>query len=250
MISDDILKLLSERHKEDVFVAECKDGSTTMRNNYLRMDAWVMEKSWSHPRVIGYEIKVARGDFLGDKKWPKYLPLCNELYFAAPKGLIAPNELPAEVGLMEATQGRIITKKKAAYREVQIPESLFRYILMCRAKIGAEQTKNFRVDFWAKWLKEKEFTRDVGYRCSQKLARFHDEAKIKVKQCDEKLEMVKKYLDACQELGITSHTWNVKNKLQEMRDNFATLVPPEVNARIEDAIRVLKNLQATLGVQK
>ena len=62
-----------------------------------RIDAfgWRPGKSW------GYEIKVSRGDFLQDKKWKDYLQFCNYFYFLAPKGIIKPDELPKEIGLIE-----------------------------------------------------------------------------------------------------------------------------------------------------
>jgi len=55
-----IIKALQIKHSDCVFVPECKDGPTQSVSNFLRMDAWVMVKSWSHPRMIGYEVKVSR----------------------------------------------------------------------------------------------------------------------------------------------------------------------------------------------
>lgn len=55
------------------------------------------------PMARIYEIKISHGDFLRDLnagKYLRYLPECNQLYFAAPKGIIKPNEVPAETGLM------------------------------------------------------------------------------------------------------------------------------------------------------
>jgi len=48
-----------------------------------------------------FEIKSCRHDFIKDKKWQKYLPFCTQMYFAAPKGVIKAEELPAGVGLVE-----------------------------------------------------------------------------------------------------------------------------------------------------
>jgi hypothetical protein len=73
--SNDILKLLSEKHSEDVFVPECKNGSTWL-STHLRLDAWVMNRSWTKLKFTGYEIKVSRQDFLRDDthdiKWHNY----------------------------------------------------------------------------------------------------------------------------------------------------------------------------------
>ena len=138
IIAPMILDLLAAKHRGDVFVAECKTGPTTTANaHHLRMDAWVMRRSWAHPDTTGYEIKVSRGDFLRDDKWPAYLKYCNRFYFVCPPNMIAVNEVPAGCGLMWASKNAamLYTKIKAPRREVEIPENLWRYVLMCRASI-------------------------------------------------------------------------------------------------------------------
>jgi hypothetical protein len=56
-----LLKALAQRHKDDVFVPECKNGPT-QTGSHRRLDAWVMLKTWSPVTMIGYEIKVSRSD--------------------------------------------------------------------------------------------------------------------------------------------------------------------------------------------
>ncbi|MEE4201300.1 MmcB family DNA repair protein [Erythrobacter sp.] len=46
-------------------------------------------------QVVIVEIKVARGDLLGDGKWPDYLSFCDRFYWGVPPGLDrAPLETP------------------------------------------------------------------------------------------------------------------------------------------------------------
>jgi hypothetical protein len=90
--SGDIIKLLKTKHSEDIFVPECKDGPSG--SSFAMIDAWAMPRSWSHPAVTAYEIKISRSDFVRDNKWQKYLACCNLFYFVAPTGIIDPNELP------------------------------------------------------------------------------------------------------------------------------------------------------------
>jgi hypothetical protein len=152
-----LLNFLRQKHDADVFVPECKDGPTHY-TNYLRMDAWVMTRSWANPMSIVYEIKCSRNDFLNDQKWRNYLHYCNEFYFVTPKGTIQPNELPAEVGLLEGTTNlkRLICRKRAVYRDLEVPESVYRYILMCRARIVSEynpdMTREERLAMYVKRL--------------------------------------------------------------------------------------------------
>src|SRR6266511_4356021 len=112
----DIQAALRYRHSKDVLVEECNMGSA--HAGCRRLDAWVLLKTWSPWTTIGYEVKVDRGDFLRDRKWVDYLPVCHELYFACPAKQIQPEELPPEVGLLWTTSGqRLVTKRKAHRRQ-------------------------------------------------------------------------------------------------------------------------------------
>lgn len=135
-----LIDLLRVRHLGDVFVPECKDGGTWDRQ-HLRLDAWAMLRSWKPWTTIAYEVKVSRSDFIGDQKWPAYLPLCHELYFVCPAKLIDPTELPPSVGLLwtigQGTGQRLVCKRKAVRREpdVQALSRLMAYTLMSRSVI-------------------------------------------------------------------------------------------------------------------
>lgn len=172
MRSDQIMNLLATKHAEDVFVSECNDGPACY-GGHLRMDAWVMSKSWANPCVTVYEAKTSRGDFLKDEKWQRYLAYCNKFYFACPAGVILPEECPPEAGLMlvSANAGRVYTKKKAPYRQVTIPEQVYRYILMCRARITRDSQRSVqsKTDFWRQWLIERDERKDLGHAVSRKI---------------------------------------------------------------------------------
>jgi len=63
--------------------------------------------------VRGFEVKISRSDFLSDRKWPNYLPYVNYFYFATPPGLIKPEELPPEIGLLEIGAEKPFERVKA-----------------------------------------------------------------------------------------------------------------------------------------
>lgn len=93
-----------------------------------------MPYSWVKP-IIGYEVKISRGDFRRDRKWAGYLEYCNVFYFVTPWGLLQPEEIPAEAGLIWITKtgAGIRYQKKAPSRWWhQIPQSIFQYVLMWR----------------------------------------------------------------------------------------------------------------------
>lgn len=182
--SDAIVKLLATRHSKDVFVPECKDGPTHYVS-HMRLDAWTMNKSWAHPCATGYEIKVSRSDFLQDNKWHGYLPLCNQFYFVAPKGLIDVSELAPEAGLLavigKGHGTRLLTQKKAPHRDIELPEAIYRYILMCRVSVTEETFQmdvQERGDAWRRWLKEKKENQRLGWQVSRRIRERATEIEI------------------------------------------------------------------------
>lgn len=200
-----LLDLLATRHSEDVFIPECKDGPS-QGTSHLRLDARAMARSWSRPRVSGYEIKVSRSDFVKDEKWQFYLQYCNVFYFVCPYGLIQPNELPPEVGLLwgSSTGSRLFEKKKAAYREVVVPENMYRYILMGRVRVSKSRYESVqsRKEYWQRWLREREEDRELGYLVGKKIRELirkritevnikMDELKAQMRQYDNLIEFLK-----------------------------------------------------------
>lgn len=229
IISRDIVNLLAKKHSEDVFVKECKDGPTH-RGSHSRLDGWAMKRSWSKPLVVGYEIKVSRGDFLQDDKWPNYLGMCNQLYFVCPTGVIDPSEIPEGVGLMWASKNcaRLYTKRKAPHRDVEIPESVWRYVLMCRAVITRENQTGSEKQFWENWLKQKKIDQHFGWQVSSTLSRRIKEevfnAQEKNKQLESRLskydELIKflKSIDIDPTNNYGLSTWDIERKINKARE--------------------------------
>ncbi len=217
--------LLAAKHSKDVFVSECKDGPTQLVN-HLRLDGWAMRKSWSNPTTFGYEIKVSRSDFLNDRKWVDYLGLCNEFYFVCPTGLIEKDELPEQAGLLwvAKTGSRLFTKRKAPHREVEIPETLFRYILMCRAEIVREfyrpNEKKDRAQYWKNWLENRGEFHSIGYEVSKRMKTLYDRDVEDVRRTNRSLEKdietLREIRQFCEknDINIKSYTW--RNRLQEL----------------------------------
>ena len=109
-------KSLTQRIRE-----ACRYYAINVRQDSL----WMEEFSWGSGRfdlltvdlsdwvTRGFEIKVNRSDFVGDRKWHHYLPYVHFFWFATPVGLINVSELPPEVGLLEFDHHGLTVKKKA-----------------------------------------------------------------------------------------------------------------------------------------
>jgi hypothetical protein len=249
MKAKEILELLAVRHSDAVFVSECKDGPT-WGGPHMRLDAWVMKKSWSKPGAIGYEIKVSRSDFFQDDKWPAYLPLCNELYFVCPWGLIQKNETPEACGLLYVTKNgeKLRAVKKAPWRDVDVPEDLYRYILMHRAEIvsGAAHKPVSDREYWEKWLADKKSTLDLGRRVSVKLKACIEERVVAAEKQNEKLFLenqrlqgVKRELEA---LGVDCGSWfNDRHAARQIQEARAVIPPclPDDLVALSESLRAI-----------
>lgn len=127
-------------NKKYSFFGQVKTGRTAAaRDGELHiLDACAVRRSWSSPEIIGFEIKVSRGDFRGDEKWQNYLKFCNKLFFAAPRGLIKKSELPDGVGLVTVGgDGSLAWEKRALTLTppAAIPASIYQYLVYSRLEV-------------------------------------------------------------------------------------------------------------------
>jgi len=191
MTADDLVGLLQTRHSDAVFIAECNMSSAHAACR--RLDAWVLLKTWSPWTTIGYEVKVSRSDFLNDRKWTYYLPVCHEFYFVCPFKLIAPEELPQGVGLLWATGTgrRLVTKRKAVRRE---PDHmalavLMSYALMSRARIVGgmrEANGEGEVAYWRALLLEQRGERILGHVASRRIRQEVDDMRRRTREAEDR----------------------------------------------------------------
>jgi len=124
---------LATLHINDLFFDHVVLYNQFRSGNYGIVDSIGLDISSSNPIITGYEVKISRGDFLQDTKWPKYLPFCHCLYFACPAGLLKPTEIDDKAGLIYCySDKKARTIKKAPYRNTIIPANLFIYLLYHR----------------------------------------------------------------------------------------------------------------------
>lgn len=256
--ADVLLKALAQRHKDDVFVPECKNGPT-QTGSHRRLDAWVMLKTWSPVTMIGYEIKVSRSDWRRDEKIADYMGLCNFLNIVAPKGVVPVEELPSGVGLLElagtGTGSRLITKRRAARREIQVPASLLLYVLMCRTTIDAkgkdpEQRQRWRADSLRDWASGKEDRMKLHYSINQKIRDRFREAEDARQAAEQHASALQHIDDRIRELGFDPtqpiRAWEIEAKLRA----FDAAIPDHVLRAIERTERDMASVRASLEQMK
>lgn len=106
MKTAEIMEALRYRHQGDMLFPELRGGAGYGGQSNRYIDAWAMcvTPSKGNPRTA-YEIKTSRPDFLRELKKPAKrkaaLLFSNQFYFATPTGIVKPEELPPEAGLIE-----------------------------------------------------------------------------------------------------------------------------------------------------
>ena len=108
-----------------VFIPEFRIGTGYGKNNEQRLDAWAMELTDKMVRRA-FEVKVSRSDLLSElanpRKRARALLVSNEFWFATPPGLVKPDELPLEAGLIEVGQeGEWHVVEPAPWRDTPPP---------------------------------------------------------------------------------------------------------------------------------
>lgn len=233
----DIERAISVRHAQDVVVHQCKTGASYGGELGI-IDSWVMPRSWAHPDCTAYEIKVSRSDFLSDRKWHKYLDYCNYFYFVCPWKMIQPTEVPHGAGLvwLSQTGTKLFTKIKAPHRDVKIPESLFRYVLMGRTEVTRERSADSKKAYWEGWLEDKKLDHTFGYKVSEAIQERIRTEITEVRSKQHKLEQdidrykwVETYLS---ELGVSvrdgMYTWSFQDKVKEKMAEVRTGISQEL----------------------
>lgn len=141
----EIIKALFACHRErgDLFFAHVKTGASWVRKGHLHiLDGLGVKVSWSNPVFHGYEIKISRGDFKRDNKYPEYLPYCTAFSFVCPDKMVLKDEIPDGIGLIYyRADGSLRTVRKAVETQpdTELFNSMLRYLVYYRTGSDRQQ---------------------------------------------------------------------------------------------------------------
>lgn len=232
--AQEVKAAIAKRHAADLFFTEVKNGPTQIVNHHSKIDALAMKISWTNFTITGYEVKVARSDFLRDEKWRAYLPMCNQLYFAVAPGVCDPSEVPEVCGLVTVTQkGALRTVRKAPWRDIDPPVEMFMYLMFNYigayhgrdvALPRAEQLlRDERLDLFRKYLDDQADMKEIGRRVGGKLGREVSELRRENDRLkmvyDEEKRSAHELSTVCRALGVTTY-YNQGQKCLEAIDQM------------------------------
>ena len=186
------------------------------------------DKKHNKRLIVIYEIKVTHGDFISDTKYIDYLPYCNQFYFACPKGVIQPSELPDKCGLIQCypSQTRIVRTALTQQGDVSKQWDMLHDLLSIKNDNALfRTTKSYRA-----YIDDKITLQDLGYAVSRKMSKFAESLIRKEhhlqqheKEVAELQEQLLKLQAVCKEQGIDLNSlWDVRslvNKVAHYADN-------------------------------
>lgn len=246
--ADQIKAALAAKHADDFFLTEVKDGPTQSVRNHFKLDALAFKKSWANPAIIGYEVKVSRQDFQRDDKWPAYLPLCNQFSFVCPTGMIQPDELPQEVGLIyyNPEKGTLYTKRKAQYRLIDEPVNMYKYIMMSKLDSDRHPFFSSRREYFEAMIEDKAVRGRLGYYVAKKVGKIIEELEEKIRTLEREnarfqnsADDMKNIKEIFAEAGIRMH-WGWE---RELKERLTVGVSGEMTREIQSIKRAVERLE-------
>lgn len=158
----------------------------------VRPDVLTIEKSYSSPNPISYEIKVSVSDFRSDvtkAKWKAYLDFSYGVIFAVPKGLIKKSDVPNGCGLITFNGQSWNTVKRPTLHPTKLNDELLLKLL-----ISGEQRETQKPV-----IKNRDFDQHVHHETLRQ--KFGKEFRSKIAFLDEYPEKKKELRKLKLELG-------------------------------------------------
>ncbi|ASS76839.1 hypothetical protein CIG75_19090 [Tumebacillus algifaecis] len=254
--ADQITHALQQRHREDLFITECKTGPTqiTRDEKLLKFDALAIKKSWTQPCITGYEVKVDRQDFLRDEKWPGYMKHCHRFSFVCPHGLIQPEELPDDVGLIyyKPEKGTLYTKRKALYRNIVMSSDMLYYILLSRTESDRHPFFSTQREMLEAFVLDKaerrELSRHVNSKMKDELLELRsnlDTSSRKIERDRERLEILERTNDII--LDIAGFSMYRQDSEEKLKEALAAGMSDGLKQKLIRLINGAKDIEKILG---
>jgi hypothetical protein len=239
-----IIELLKARHPgpEWAHFVELSNGTGAMAHRLIDFYAFNLYPSKRYLR-IAYEIKVTRADFARELADPmKREPaeaLADECYFATPKGLIRPDEVPEGWGLIEIVANGLRVSKRAQQRNVSaMPVSFVASI----ARRSTDQTATVLPPaFWL--IAGQEVDIDTLRQAASDEVKKEVEAQIKNAVRNARVEEKERYKNASQIMDMVvaklGHSMSYPDVFAKWLDNQHTQLDPFVRRNLAQVAQMI-----------
>ena len=148
---------------------------------------------------------------------------------------------------------RLYTKRKAAFREADIPESLFRYILMCRCAISKNDYMRETKDagYYADWLNAKTEAQRVGHDIERKISSMVykrcGDIDTENKRLVERMELYDALVQTLKNLGLYPETIYYESSLSNRIDDLKRLIPAKLDRELDAVLASLTGFRKSIA---
>lgn len=205
----------------------------------VRPDVYTLQKSFTNPNPMAYEIKVSVSDFRSDvtkAKWHNYKRYAYGVTFAVPMGLITKNDLPEGCGLMTFNGQSWRTVKKATLHPRELSTQFLLKLLMDGNRLLSEE----------KPIQNRDFN---AYQHHETLRKKFGDTWAKNIRMMEDFPNQRKWLRRernrlCELLDIDKDGYNVDNNIKYKLDEIIRIA--DEDERKKEIIEKLESLKTRL----
>jgi len=234
MTANDIKYFLRLKYSREWAFYEEFRPFTGYAGNVSQIDAIAVGMYEKNEKIIAFEIKVNRADFLNDISQFQYkhrfaLKLSHEFYYVCPWGLIDKNEIPDVAGLLYINKGNKISRIKVA------PIRTFDSIKLCYLQAFLQNSRKrinyaeIPVKYLGKEWTQQEFMEEIN-RMIEKQRSDSDDCEIN-RRVREKLKKDGAYCEIVRDLfNHAGLAWMYEerfteaiSKIKKMIDNGKTV---------------------------
>lgn len=227
----DLAKAIRARYEPPEWHIE---GEVTL--NGRRLDLVALNLFSTHRfRIVGFELKVDRGDWLRElsnfQKSEEWVAVVDAFYLVTPPKLVKTDELPEGWGHLELCGSRMMTRRHAAEKppRVEMPREI-----ACRF-LGRLASKLTQRDIDERRALEREIETKVHKANVEQLARSQETERQYIEA------MRKDYHALLDALGVRPAAWNSHQQAMRAAGILATLGTTEgLSSRLELGARALE----------
>lgn len=233
-----------------------------------RPDVFTLQKSYTKPKPMAYEIKVSVSDFRSDVtagKWHSYLDYAAGVYFCVPQGMVSKADIPTGAGLMVRGENGWRAVKKPTLQRVTLGFKVMHKLLID----GIERERQMRaLEYHRSRIDWRRIADDVGkdvaaaardLDAARMMVAYHNEDSVRIQEAakagaERIRDMAKKEADALrtEASDLVSELREIlglqpEASLFEVRQEFRrTMRLVECNPALTDARRAIDGLQRSL----
>lgn len=198
-------------------------------------------------RVPGYEVKVTRADWVRDEKWHAALPYCHVFYIGCPPGLIVPEEVPAEVGLVWVDSGsrRVSVRRKAARRQIDLSPLLMYHLVISRTEPDRHPFFSDSREALEAWVQDKPLRAALADSVRTRLAEAFRAAETRTRDAEKAAARLeedaakwRRTVEILRAAGIDVSPWAWRWE-EAVRRAVTGRVPEHLERRLRDAANAI-----------